>query len=445
MPSVRAKRLCPNAIFVRGNHGLYGEYSERIHEVFRAFTPHIEPIALDEAFLDLTGGQKLFGTGAEAARLIRNAVFDQTRLPCSVGVASNKFLAKLASKEAKPPIGPVSASSGKPGALKRTPPTVVWPIVPGTQRPSEGVLEVIVGQELEFLHSLPARALWGVGPKTFEQLQRFGVQTIGDLAGLPLQTLVRAVGPASGQHLHQLAQGIDDRVVESERMAKSIGHEETFSHDHFVAAGLETELLRMADAVASRMRRAEVRGRTVQLKLKTSDFRLLTRSRTLPHPIDTARAMHQSVVALLHTDDVMAEVNSSGIRLIGVSMSNLIPSNADKPDATQSPVEGESGGSEPRAEQLDLFGEFEGTALESESPPVDPPDPPVDPTVETATDIALADTVDAIRSRFGAGAVGSAALAGSKRLRVKVAGDTQWGPSADGPSDPNLRSKNPPK
>jgi DNA polymerase IV len=427
MPSVRAKRLCPNAIFLRGNHGLYGEYSERIHEVFRSFTPHIEPIALDEAFLDLTGAQKLFGGGVDAARAVRDAVFDETKLACSVGVASNKFLAKLASKEAKPPIAHASAP-------------IVWPTVPGTRRPSDGVLEVKLGHELEFLHHLPVRALWGVGPKTFEQLQRFGVQTIGDLAVLPLEALVRALGAASGHHLHQLAQGIDDRPVESERQTKSIGHEETFSRDHFAAAGLETELLRMADAVSSRMRRAEVRGRTVQLKLKTSDFRLITRSRTLPHPIDTARPMHQSVVALLHADDVMAEVTTCGIRLIGVSMSNLSTSvnRGEPPDTVNEAV------SEVVAEQLGLFdagntGSTRSTEERGEGIQEDP-------TLETATDHALADTVDAIRLRFGAAAVGSASLAGRagrSGLRVKVAGDTQWGPSGPSPDhgrDPETKS-----
>jgi DNA polymerase IV len=440
MASVRAKRLCPNAIFLRGNHGLYGEYSERIHEVFRSFTPHIEPIALDEAFLDLTGAQKLFGNGPEAARAVRAAVFDETKLACSVGVASNKFLAKLASKEAKPPI----AHASNP---------IVWPVVPGTRRPSDGVLEVMSGHELAFLHHLPVRALWGVGPKTFEQLQRFGVQTIGDLAALPLETLVRALGPASGHHLHQLAKGVDDRPVESERLAKSIGHEETFSQDHFAAAALETELLRMADAVASRMRRAEVRGRTVQLKLKTSDFRLITRSRTLPQPIDTARPMHQSVVALLHADDVMNEVTTFGIRLIGVSMSNLssdsAPDQRGQPEVSQQSdaVRGAV------AEQLELF----GTGLrELDDQPIE-----ADPTLETANDLVLADTVDAIRLRFGAGAVGSAALArgargaqgagktGKSGLRVKVAGDTQWGPIGSGGAvsepQPKASSKTAPK
>jgi DNA polymerase IV len=426
MPSVRAKRLCPSAIFIRGNHGLYGEYSERIHEVFRSFTPHIEPIALDEAFLDLTGGQKLFGDGAESARAVRAAVFNETKLACSVGVASNKFLAKLASKEAKPPIGHASNP-------------MVWPLVPGTRRPSDGVLEVLRERELEFLHHLPVRALWGVGPKTFEQLQRFGVQTIGDLAALPSETLVRALGSASGRHLHQLGQGIDDRPVESERMAKSIGHEETFSHDHFAAAGLETELLRLADAVASRMRRADVRGRTVQLKLKTSDFRLITRSRTLPHPIDTVRAMHQCVVALLHADDVLAEVTTSGVRLIGISMSNLV-STAPASEAS-SPVDDDRL-AEPVAEQLDLFAGSAGFGG-----PEDGVVAADDPMIETATDVAIAETIDAIRLRFGPSSVGSAAFARktTKGLRVKIAGDTQWGPSEESPPKPKSGSKIDPK
>ena len=423
MASTHAKRLCPHAIFLRGNHGLYGEYSERIHEVFRSFTPHIEPIALDEAFLDLTGAQRLFGPGPEAARAIRNAVFEHTKLTCSVGVAHNKLLAKLASKQAKPPI-----QTGSVDRHAAPPPLIAESLLPGTSRPEPGILEVLSGHELAFLSQLPVRALWGVGPKTFERLQRFGVVTIGDLAAIPSGTLIRALGDSAGRHLSELANGIDDRPVESDRAAKSIGHEETFSSDHFEMAFLETELLRMSDAVSSRMRQAGVRGRTVQLKLKTPDFRLLTRSRTLPQPIDTARPLFETARALLQVADIVEEVATQGIRLLGVSMSNL--SSRQSFDAS-SDEETYDRGREPgrqhghretvaSGQQLDLFADPGSSIGAGRS---------VEVTEETAADVALAGTVDAIRARFGQQAVGSAALAGSKRLRVKVAGDTQWGPN----------------
>jgi DNA polymerase IV len=457
MPSVRAKRLCPHAIFLHGNHGLYGTYSERIHAVFNSFTPVIEPIALDEAFLDVTNARRLFGSGAETALAVRERVLTDTGLVCSVGVASSKLLAKLASKSAKPPIG---------DHVVRVP--------AGAWVPGAGVLEVIPGQELAFLHPQPVRALWGVGPKTFERLARFGVSTIGDLAALPASTLVRALGEASGRHLHALAHGIDDRPVEADRALKSVGHEETFAIDHHDPATLEVELLRMADAVASRLRANSVRGRTVQLKVKTSEFRLITRSRTLPQPIDTARPLYATARELLHADDVVGIIGSAGCRLLGVSMSNLVPAPvrdgapdvATAADRRQTdPAFDDGDGDEGRR---GMTARVEGSDLVGESAPVptqqlglfDAPAPvdalaaasgtrgapddrgaldaravgSANPSAgdESANDQVIAATVDAIRARFGAKAVGPAALAGRKGLRVKVAGDTQWGPAHDG-------------
>ena len=395
MASTHAKRLCPQAIFLRGNHALYGDYSTQIHAVFAMFTPLIEGIALDEAFLDVTGARRLFGDGTATAIAVRRAVFEQTRLSCAVGVAPNKLLAKLASKEAKPLI---------PGALPRA--------TAGLERPAEGIAVVHRGHELTFLHPLSVRALWGVGPKTFERLQRFGVTTIGDLARLPEQTLVRGVGDAVGRHLYALANGIDDRPVEPDRPMKSIGHEETFAADHFEMAPLERELLRMSDAVASRLRNAGVRGRTVQLKVKTSDFRTITRAKTLRAPVDAQRPILETVVSLLNATDVAAEVSRLGVRLIGVSLSNLEPRTENS--GTEGPVEcfGVS-------EQLDLFAEPLAGPSPNEPSPRDP-----------AAESRLTDAVDAIRARFGVSAVGPAALSGGATLRVKRPGDTQWGPPA---------------
>ena len=400
MSSIQAKRLCPQAIFLRGNHGLYGEYSEKIHEIFRSFTPLVEGIALDEAFLDVTGARKLFGRGSDTAIAVRARIADDLNLNCSVGVATSKLLAKLASVAAKPVIG-----RGGPR------------VIPGASAVAAGVVEVLPGDELAFLHPHPARALWGIGPKTFERLARFGVETVGDLAALPEATVVTALGTASGRHLHALANAVDERPVEPDRAVKSIGHEETFAVDHHDLDPLRRELLRMADAVATRTRAAGVQGRTVQLKLKLSDFRSLTRSRTLPEPADTATVIAAAARALLEEPDVAELVGSLGVRLLGVSVANLVES---------------------KGEQLHLFGAFAGVA---ESLPRSPGDDlaasetaspsaastPVRLTAEQ--DRHLAGTIDAIRSRFGSDAVGSAALASGGRLRIKRPGDTQWGPS----------------
>jgi DNA polymerase IV len=375
MSSVTAKRMCPHAVFVSGNHSLYGEYSTRMHEIFARYTPDIEPIALDEAFLDVSAARRLSGSGSTIARTIRDVVFDELKLYCSVGVAPSKLIAKLASKLAKPPIG-----GGPP------------PRLPGAKRPSEGVLTVAPGNEQAFIRPLSVRSLWGVGPKTFEQLQRFGVQTIGDLADVPLDALCGVLGAASGNHLHELAHARDDRPVVPERGAKSIGHEETFSFDSFSLEHLATELLRMSDAVSARARASNARGRTIQLKIKFSDFTLVTRSKTVPQHVETMHEIHGIATALLREPSLVARIEQSGVRLVGVSVSNFTET----------------------TEQMSLFAEV---ANASPSP--------------TDDDRVLAGTIDAIRAKFGTVAVGPAVLARKGRLRVKQAGDTQWGPSRD--------------
>jgi DNA polymerase-4 len=297
MPSSTARRLCPHAVFLPGDHDLYGSVSAEVHEVFHSVTPYIEPLALDEAFLDVTGSVRLFGDGVAIAHRVRDLVWERLQLRCSVGVAPNKFLAKLASKAAKPVARPDGVS------------------------PGPGVVEVRPGEELAFLHPLPVKALWGVGPATLERLSRFGVKTVGDLAQLDEATLVAAVGSAHGRHLHQLSWAIDDRPVEVDRETKSIGHEETFATDRHTHEELHRELVRLADGVAVRLRAHGTGARTFQLKVRFAGFHTITRAITVPTALQTAHGIVQAVEPLLHAIDP-----SPGVRLLGVSASNFAES-----------------------------------------------------------------------------------------------------------------------
>jgi DNA polymerase-4 len=297
LPTARARRLCPSAVFLPGDHVAYEEASRAVHEVFRSFTPLVEGIALDEAFLDVTGAARRFGDGRAIADAIRRQIADEQSLTCSVGVATTKLLAKLASVAAKPRV---DANGVQPGA---------------------GVVVIAPGDELAFLHPLPVERLWGVGPATLQRLGRLGVRTVGELAAVDGATLVHALGKANGRHLHRLANGIDDRPVEPDRALKSIGHEQTFSRDLFDRAELVVEIVRMADSVASRLRAHGVAGRTVTLKVRFGSFVTITRSSTVGGaPIDVARDIAAAARRLLDDVDV-----TPGVRLLGVAVSGLGP------------------------------------------------------------------------------------------------------------------------
>ncbi|GAC1542330.1 MAG: DNA polymerase IV [Acidimicrobiales bacterium] len=368
MAGVKARRLCPQAIFLPGRYERYAEFSVRLHEVLAHFSPLVEGISIDEAFVDVSGARRLLGTGEHIGWKIRDAIASELGLPASVGVATTKFVAKLASEAAKPHADHA-----------------------GT-RPGLGVCVVPAGGELAFLHPLPVRALWGVGPATHKRLSRFGVETVGDLAAVPLESLRAALGPSLGAHLHELAWARDPRRVEPVRAVKSVSHEETYATDIRDPALLATEALRLGDSVAGRLRRAGLAGRTVTLKVRYHDFATITRSHTLPEPVDTGPAVSRTAMALLAGVDP-----SSGVRLIGVGVSNL---------------------SEGAARQLSLLGPGpEETPSSGEGSAED---------WERATA-----AIDLIRGRFGESAVGPAALLGVKGLRVKRRGDTQWGPAAD--------------
>ncbi len=371
MPSSTARRVCPHAVFLPGDHERYAEVSAQVHEVFRSVTPFIEPLALDEAFLDVSGALRLLGEADEIAHHLRREVKARTELTCSVGVAPNKFLAKLASVAAKPVAAPDGVREGK------------------------GVVVVRPGEELAFLHPLPVTALWGVGPATLERLTRLGVRTVRDLAGLDERTLVAALGAAHGRHVYQLAWGKDDRPVEVDRAIKSIGHEETFATDRDTVEELRRELTRLADAVAARLRAHHTGARTLTLKVRFAGFHTITRSVTLPSPVATAHSIVEAVMPLLAAIDP-----SPGVRLLGVSGANF---------------------GEP-AEQLtltDLLADASGEPNEAR---------PASAAEWQAAEL----TMDAIRSRFGTTAIGPASAVGAGGLRPVRKGGQQWGPDAPG-------------
>jgi DNA polymerase-4 len=299
MPSTQAQRLCPHAVFVAGDHEHYGQISQRVMAIFTSFTPLVEAISLDEAFLDVSGARRLHGDGPTIAAKIRATVLAEEGLTCSVGVAPSKFVAKLASEAAKPRVG------------RRGP------------EPGLGVKVVAPDEVLAFLHPLPVQALWGVGPKTLEKLHRLGVDTIADLAGLDERSAVAALGAANGSHLRRLSMGIDGRDVVPQQRAKSIGHEETFARDHHRLDTLQHELVRLGDSVAARLRAAGMAGRTVSIKVRFHDFRTITRSTTLASAVDTGPDVVRAATELLHRIDP-----TPGVRLLGIHVSQLAEGSA---------------------------------------------------------------------------------------------------------------------
>ncbi|HUI04586.1 MAG TPA: DNA polymerase IV [Acidimicrobiales bacterium] len=391
MPSVEARRRCPDALFLPGRYARYAEMSERLHDVLHRFSPVVEGIGLDEAFVDVRGARRLLGPPPAVGALIREAVRRDLVMDCAVGVARTKLLAKLASRAAKP-----------------TP-------TPHGPRPGPGVVVVVPSEELAFLHPLPVRALWGVGPATARRLEGLGVHSVADLARVPTDTLCRVLGTAAGRLLAGLAAGEDPRRVEASREPKSVGHEETFATDLRDQAALHRHVVRMADAVATRLRAARLAGRTVTVKVRFGDRSTITRSHTVGAAVDSARAVAAVAGALVEAVDV-----SPGVRLLGVSLSGL-------------------GAAETTAMQL----RFEDAGPGLEGPGGPPPPSGAAPAAEGPGTPALPGragawaeveaAVAAVRARYGNASVGPAALVGRRGgLDLKERGDTQWGPAVEG-------------
>jgi len=351
MPMGEARRLCPTGVFVSGRMGVYAATSSSLLSILRETTPLVEPIALDEAFLDLSGAHALFGSSADIARRLRAEVEERLGLRCSVGVGRTKLVAKLASRAAKP----------RP--------------VPGGLEPGAGIVVVEPDEEAGFLRPLPVGALPGAGPATVARLHGIGIKTVGDLADLAPERLEGLFGRAHGASLASLANGVDARLVEPDREVRSIGHEETFDVDDADAASLRSTVLDQSARVAERCRANGLVGRTVTVKVRFGDFTTITRSRTLPAVTSTAREIGVAAAELLAAVDT-----GRGVRLLGVSLSNL------------------EDVSSPRAEQLDLFGTVE--------------EPQAVQVTRVAEVEAVA---DAIRVRFGASSIRSVSASARRR------------------------------
>jgi DNA polymerase IV len=287
MPGVRARRLCPDAVFLPPDFEAYRAHSNRFREILLAVTPLVEPISLDEAFLDVAGAVMLFGPSDSIARAIRRDVREQVGVVCSVGVGPSKLVAKLASKQAKP----------------------------------DGLVVVRADEVDAFLEVLPARALWGIGEKTMETLSRIGVKTVGDLGRTSPAVLGRLIGEQHARDLLALAVGVDDRAVVPYEAPKSVSHEETFDHDRDAEEDLLREALALSHEVAARLRRDGYRARTVTLKIRLANFTNLTRSRTLAAPTDVAADLYETVAELYRA----LPGARRRVRLIGVAATGLVP------------------------------------------------------------------------------------------------------------------------
>ena len=285
MPMARALQLCPQAVVLPGRMAEYRRASAAVMGVLAEFTPLVEPLSIDEAFLDVSGATKLFGTPAQIARRIRAEVHARTGLTCSVGAASTKFVAKLASGKCKP----------------------------------NGLLVVPEADTVPFLHALPVGALWGVGERTERRLRSRGISTVHELAHTPAHVLERLLGPAMAQRLADLAWGRDERSVVVERPEKSVSHEQTFDVDVVSHAVLEREVRAQADAVAVRLRRAGLVAGTVAVKLRWASFETVTRQERLERPTSTGLVLFRAAARLL---DALHQ-EGRAVRLIGVRADGL--------------------------------------------------------------------------------------------------------------------------
>jgi DNA polymerase-4 len=285
LPIMTARNLCPQGIFLPIRMTRYREISQKIMALFLRYTPLVEPISLDEAFLDVTASAKLFGSAEKIAHEIKQEVTRQTGLTISAGIASSKLISKIASDIEKP----------------------------------DGFTSVATGEERAFLAPLAIKRLWGVGKKTQETLALFGVKSIGDLAQVPLNILISKFGKLPGQHLYLVSRGIDEREVSPEREVKSVGHEDTYEKDIVDLAAIKKELLCLCNRVGKRVRKNGLSGKTVTLKVKYRDFQQITRSQTLQSGTNDDAVLFETICSLLPRTNA----GRRPVRLLGVTLSNF--------------------------------------------------------------------------------------------------------------------------
>lgn len=284
MPMAVAARMCPHAVIIEPRHKLYYEVSAQLMGIFESITELVEPLSVDEAFLDVTGAIRRLGAPKGIGEMIRRQVSSELGITASVGIAESKFVAKIASTRCKP----------------------------------DGLLMIAPDETVPYLHSLPVGALWGVGAKTAEVLARMGIRTVADVAATPVSSLKKMLG-ATGEHVHQLSWGIDPRPVTPVRLEKSIGAEETFAVDTADDALLHRELLRLSHRTAARLRSSGMVARTVALKLRFADYSTITRSRTVQTPVDSAQLIYAVALQLLESVGDRAMT----VRLVGVRAEQL--------------------------------------------------------------------------------------------------------------------------
>ncbi len=362
MPTAEARRLCPDLVLRPPDFERYTAVSREIMAIFRSYTPLVEPLSLDEAFLDVSGCERLFGEPADVGRAIQRDILRRVGLTCSVGVAPTKFLAKLASDLCKP----------------------------------EGFRVIEAHETRAVLDPLPVGRIWGVGPRTAKRLEALGVETIGDLARRPHDEVVREFG-ATGAWIHDLAHGIDARRVTPRREEKSHGMERTFASDVSDREELRLMLLSFCEEVAFGLRDKGLRGRTITLKARYSDFTTMTRTKTLDHPTNLGPRIYATARELLERLPVGA------LRLVGVQISGL--------SDVRAPI------------QETLFGDAEGSPR-----PLRGSQTPPRAKLERATA-----GLDKLRRRFGARAVVPASLLGRDRLAGRDSSNGQAGVAGRAP------------
>lgn len=300
IPVAQAKRLCPQASIIPPDYEQYSRVSETVMAVFREVTDHVEPVSMEEAFLDVRAARRRWGSPTRIGQWIRDTIADELNLPCSVGGAGTKVVAKMASRAAKP----------------------------------DGILMVPPTEVVSFLHPLPVKSLWGVGPATESELHRLGLHTVADIAHLPHSTLARAMGNGAADYLKSLAWGADHDAVKPVKSERSTGASQTFDYDIDDPELCRRQLLHLSERTAGRMRRSNMLGRTVVLTVRFADFTTITRSRTLATPTNSTREVHAAAQAALAALGLQrARVRLLGVRVEGLSAGSetLVQHRLDEP------------------------------------------------------------------------------------------------------------------